>query len=298
LHALLPARGPLRCAALAAAVGLVACAPQPKHPKSALDQSELAQVRYLMADQLVGERDYDRALPYLQMLRARYPQDLRIRLLLAIVLREKGTFTVAERELLAVLRQAPRSPHAHAAYGVLLDKTGRHAKAEQHHRQALRLQPGDPRYHNDLGFCLFLQKRFGEAKEAYLEAIRIDPGMRLAFNNLGFVYGLDGDDSGALRAFRQAGSQAMALTNMGLVAELRGKPQVARRYYERALRAAPGYPPALRNLQALDPQVHGTADDEDARPAEGEPSGEKVAPQDRDAPAEQSSAAQKPGDER
>lgn len=250
--------------------GIVACAAQPKEVKNELDASELALVRYQMADRLVAERDYDRALPYLQVLRARHPKDLRIRLLLGIVLREKGTYPVAERELKAVLDKAPRSPHAHAAYAVLLDKVGRLKQAEKHHREALRLQPADPRYHNDLGFCLFLQKRFSEAKEAYLEAIRLDPGMRLAFNNLGFIYGLDGDDEAAMRSFSQAGSRAMALTNMGLVAELRGRPQSARRFYERALRAAPGYAPAQRNLDALEPQVHRAATSNDERSAGGE----------------------------
>jgi Flp pilus assembly protein TadD len=199
----------------------------------------------------VGQRDYEHALPYLRRLLAQHPRNGRLRLMLAEVLREKGMLEASKRELDRVLRQAPRNPEVASAYGVLLDHMGRHKQAERHHRRAVKGAPGSPRYHNNLGFCLFLQRELDEAKGAFRDAIRLDPGFRRAYNNLGFVHGMLGDRDAALSAFSQAGSKALALTNLGLVEEMRGQPLMARRMYERALRAQPGYRPALRNLRAM-----------------------------------------------
>jgi len=208
-----------------------------------------------MAWRLVDEGDYDRALPLLRSLLAQYPRDAGLHLLLGIVLREKQMHGPALAELRLVVGWRPDSARAHAALGVLLDQMGRHREAEAQHRRAVALRPGVAAYHNNLGFCLFLSRRRREALESLERAIRLDPGLRRAYNNLGFLRGLDDHEDAALRAFRQAGSPAMAWTNMGLVAELRGRPQRARLCYERALREQPGFAPALRNLRALDPQV-------------------------------------------
>jgi tetratricopeptide (TPR) repeat protein len=249
----------LRCwAVLAIAVGTPGCATggsvREIAPAPALAPSEVEQVQRTMAWRLVDEGDYDRALPLLRDLLAQYPRDAGLRLLLGIVLREKQMYGPALAELKLVVGWRPDSARAHAALGVLLDQMGRHGEAEKHHRQAVALRPSMATYHNNLGFCLFLSRRRPEAKEALERAIRLDPSLRRAYNNLGFLRGLDDDEDAALRAFRQAGSPAMAWTNMGLVAELRGRPQHARACYERALREQPDFAPALRNLRALDPQ--------------------------------------------
>ncbi len=238
----------------ASSLGL-GCVPASKQKNEQLTPDRLARLRYRMADQLVAKRDYERALPYLRPLIRAHPDDLRLRLLLGIVLREKGMHRVAKKELGAVVKKAPKSAPAQAAFAVLLDKMGRHKKAEPHHRLAVNLSPKDSRYHNDLGFCLFLQRKYDQAQESLEQAILLDPGMRLAYNNLGYLHGVRGDDDKAMSAFRQAGSKAMALTNMGLVAEMRGQPGRARLYYERALRARPNYRPAKRNLRSLQPQL-------------------------------------------
>lgn len=246
-------------AQLAAGLILVGCATggAAGAPTSApaLKPSEVEQVQREMVWRLVDEGDYDRALPQLRNLLAQYPRDAGLRLLLGIVLREKQMYGPALAELTLVVGWRPASARAHAALGVLLDQMGRHVEAETHHRRAVALRPTVAVYHNNLGFCLFLSRRRPEAQAALERAIRLDPGLRRAYNNLGFVRGLDDDEEAALRAFRQAGSQAMAWTNLGLVAELRGQPQRARRYYERALREQPGFAPAQRNLRALEPQV-------------------------------------------
>jgi Tfp pilus assembly protein PilF len=221
-----------------------------------LSSDEVGQLRYRMAERLLQERDYEHAMPYLKKLLQAHPRNVRLQLMLAQVLREKGMREAAARQLRAILKRAPRTAAAHASLGILLDYRKRHTEAERHHRVAVKEAPGNPRYHNNLGFCLFLQSRLDDAEEALRDAIRLEPTFRRAFNNLGFVLGMQDQDEAAREAFAQAGSKALTLTNLGLLEEMRGKPLQARAYYERALRNRPGYKPAQRNLGALDPQIH------------------------------------------
>jgi Flp pilus assembly protein TadD len=250
-----------RSSSFAALLALAGCASVPTTdggPKLADDEATV--LRQQMAETLVRQRDYDLALPYLKDLLARKPRSARLHLLLGVVLREKGVYAAAEAEIGRALELEPGAAAAHAALGILQTKRGRLAEAERNHRRAVALAPGRAAYHNDLGFCLLLQRRYADARSSLAEAIRLDPGLRAAFNNLGFSYGLEGDDESARRAFGQGGSRAMALTNLGFLEEMRGHPAAARRHYEQALRVRPGYPPALRNLRALDPSVRTDAE--------------------------------------
>jgi Flp pilus assembly protein TadD len=238
--------------AVAGCAPALGCAPVVKQ-EARPGPREVLQLRQQLAEALVRRRDHTSAAPILKDLVARQPRNARVHLLLGVVLREKGALDAAERELRRALELTPGSPDAHAALGALLLRRGRHAQAERAHRAAVAAAPGVARHHNDLGFCLLVQRRMKAARRELMEAVRLDPDLRVAFNNLGFLLGLEGDAEGAMRAFSQAGGRAMALTNMGYVEELRGRPAHARRYYERSLQIRRDYRPALHNLRALDP---------------------------------------------
>ena len=169
--------------------------------------------------------------------------------------REKAMFGPAKHELKMAIQMAPKAPEARSAMGILLDRQKKHPTAEAFHRKAIDLRPRSARYRNNLGFCLFLQKRYEDAETEVKEAIRLNPGMQRAFNNLGFIYGLTDREDQAMAAFTQAGSRAMALNNMGVVEEMKGRPLTARRFYERALREDKSFKPAQINLKALNPQI-------------------------------------------
>ena len=235
------------------AVAAAGCAAQPAPPTQGLD--DVLTMRYRMAEELVENRAYDSAAPYLMDLIARRPDDARLHLLLGIVLRGKGVLDKSKEELDHALRLSPRDPAIHNALGVLHIKRRDLAAASRSLRRATELAPRAASYRNDLGFCLLAQRKLADAQKELAEAVRLDPTMRRAFNNLGVALGLMGREAEALDAFTQVGgSRAMALTNMGFVQELRGRPALARRYYERALRHDTNYKPARRNLRALDPQ--------------------------------------------
>jgi Flp pilus assembly protein TadD len=230
--------------------------------------SEVEQLRYQMAEALVERGEYEAAAGYIREQLQREPKNARLHLLLGIVLREKGVLGAAEREIRQSIALRSKDPAAHAALGVLLSKRRSFPAAEAAHRRAIELAPAVASYHNDLGFCLLMQRRLDEAREVLEEAIRLDPTMRRAFNNLGIVLGLLDEEDAALNAFSQAGSRAMALTNMGYVYELQGRRGQAMRYYEKALRAQRGYPPALSNLRRLDPSRYSNREAEASEPVE------------------------------
>lgn len=249
-------RAPRRsAAAVAVVITLAGCASTPKPEVELREPSpgEVVGMRYELAERLVQRRQYGQAAPFVRDLLKHHPKDAKLHLLLGIVLREQGVYDAAERELRWVIAREPSWPQAYTAVAVLMSKRRRLAAAEKLHRKAVALAPDEARYHNDLGFCLLLQRKLRAAREELQEAVRLDPTIRHAFNNLGFTLGLLGEKKQALRAFRQAGSTAMAWTNLGFVAQLRGRPLRARRYYERALRHRHDFAPALRNLRALQP---------------------------------------------
>ncbi|MBK6849409.1 MAG: tetratricopeptide repeat protein [Proteobacteria bacterium] len=237
--------------ALAGSVGCVR-----ESPRGGLRQPtarDVAGLRYDMVESLVAQGSYDAAVPLLNALLTQHPRAARLHLLRGIVLREKRVLPAAESELRLAVALDGSDPDAHAALGAVLMRQRRYREAERSHRQACALAPRTAAYHNDLGFCLLVQRRLPAAREALLQAVRLDATLRRAFNNLGLTLGLMGRMEEARDAFAQAGSRALALTNMGYVEELRGRPLAARRYYEQALRQERSYAPALRNLRALEP---------------------------------------------
>ncbi|MBW2736289.1 MAG: tetratricopeptide repeat protein [Deltaproteobacteria bacterium] len=233
---------------------MLGCAAQPKQADlREPSERDVQHMRYQMAERLVQKRDYQSAAPYIRSLLQKFPKSARLHLLLGKVLRAKGVYKGAQQELKRALALAPTDADVHTALAVLFGFTKRYDAAERAHRRALELAPKIARHHNDFGAFLLARRRLKEAREALEEAIRLNPSMRRAFNNLGFVLGLMGEHEPAMKAFSQAGSRAAALTNMGVVAQLRGQPMSARRYYEKALQREQGYRPALKNLEALEP---------------------------------------------
>ena len=244
----------LNLALLTCVAGLVfGCAQTQKQGLREPTSGDIRQLRYRLAESLVAQRSYEQAGPLVRDLLRQDGDNPRLHLLLGIVLREKGVLGGAENAFRRAEGLAPQDPEVQDAWGILRVKQKRLVAAVARHQKAVSLAPKVARYHNDLGVALLAQRKLPEARQAFETAIALDPGMRRAYNNLGFARGLDDDLDGARQAFAQAGSEALTLTNLGYLEQLRGKPNAARRYYEKALRVQQGFPPALNNLRALDP---------------------------------------------
>ena len=76
--------------ALTLSLFLTGCASVQDGEPERLPPGELASMRLGMADALVKQRDFDKALNYLRGLRQSYPRVAAVRRLLGVVLREKG----------------------------------------------------------------------------------------------------------------------------------------------------------------------------------------------------------------
>jgi Flp pilus assembly protein TadD len=192
-------------------------------------QEDGDRLRVDLAETYVKKGAYDAAIPLLTRAAAEKPRDAYVRTLYGTVLREKGLYPQAERELKAAIDLDPKNPSGWAEMGILYDLERRGDDAERAHRQAIALSPGNASYWNNLGFSLFVSGRTADAVAALEKSLALDPGLVVAYNNLGFAYGKAGRLVDAERSFRTAGGDVAALVNMALVYERNGDADTAAR---------------------------------------------------------------------
>lgn len=207
-----------------------------------------AQIAEIMAVNHV----YETATPLLQEGIAEDPNNPHLHRLLGVVLRDRGVYEEALKELELSWKLAPWVPDTAAALGVLHDSTQRPVAAEAWHREAIDLAPRRGELYNNLGFSLYLQGRDAESMVALREGLRYNPNQARAFNNLGFVYFRLGEREMAMKSFRQAGSRAHALANFGVALEISGEIAEARASYVEALRLDKRLDVARKNLAQLE----------------------------------------------
>jgi Flp pilus assembly protein TadD len=235
----------------------IKAAQQPELPP--LDGKVDDELRIQLAELLIHEGAHENAVPIVREALARKPQDARLHYLLGTLLRDRGVYDEAERELRLAVDLEPKLAPAQSALGILYDLQQRGAEAERHHRIALSLDETAARFHNNLGFNLYLQGRHAEAIAAYEAALKRAPTAQQVYMNLGFAYAALGREADAARMFRQAGSEADALTNLALAHELQGQPDKARTLYQKALLRDPRQSAAQKNLEALETTVPASA---------------------------------------
>ncbi|HKA86204.1 MAG TPA: tetratricopeptide repeat protein [Haliangiales bacterium] len=192
-------------------------------------QEEGEHLRVELAETYIKKGAYDAAIPLLTRAAAQAPKDAYVRTLYGTVLREKGLYPQAERELKAAIDLNPRGASAWAEMGILYDLEHRGDDAERAHRQALTLAPASASYWNNLGFSLYVAGRTDEAVDALEKSLALDPGLTVAYNNLGFAYGRARRMADAERSFRTAGGDLAALVNMAIVYERNGDADTAAR---------------------------------------------------------------------
>lgn len=227
------------CAALSAACATGA------HHDSTSESTYLARTK--LARDLVSRGDWGHAFGLLDELHRDRPADAEVLTLRGIVYRERGLFADAEADLKAALKEAPKSPEAHAALGILYDVQLR-PEAEAQHREAVKLAPNNPAYLNNLGFSLYLRQRFREAIAEYDQAARLAPLSRRVRTNLGFACAAAGDLRRAAREFQMGGTESEAKNNLGFAYERRGDMNNAFQLYLEAVRLDPKAGHARQNL--------------------------------------------------
>ena len=229
------------------------------------------------------------ALPYLEAVLRREPNNVRTLVLVAQTHREAGRLADAERRLDQALRADPSSAEAwneqggiHVArnenekalacferalatksdlpYALLnaaqaADKLDRVSDAERYYRRAVAVDAASADARNGLGLALAKQKRYDEAEASLLEAIRIKRDLAPAWNNLGVLYLMTGRRDKAIRAFEDgigaAPSDDLLYLNLGRAYLQAGDRDATIAVMRRLLTAKPGSETARKALQEL-----------------------------------------------
>lgn len=101
-----------------------------------------------------------------------------------------GQTREAEKQLLALTRQAPELSGPFANLGLLYRNAGRNVEAIAAFEHAIEVNPKRAVYYNELGISYRLEGKFDKARRSYRQAIDLDPGYAAAYLNLGILYDL------------------------------------------------------------------------------------------------------------
>jgi tetratricopeptide (TPR) repeat protein len=146
---------------------------------------------------------------------------------LGTTLARDGRVDEAIRHFNEAIKLNPDDPRAHFNLGQLLEGTGKFDDAEHHFREALRVNPEAARVHNELGRVLLQQRKLVEAVDEFTAAVQLNSQYEEASANL-----------------------IEALIELGNAFKSKGKPDLARQYYRKAVRVLQDRDPNWR-LAAL-----------------------------------------------
>jgi len=108
----------------------------------------------------------------------------------ALALLRSGKTQEAEKQLLALTRQAPDLSGPFANLGLVYRNAGRNVEAIAAFEHAIEVNPKRAVYYNELGISYRLEGKFDKARRSYRQAIDLDPGYAAAYLNLGILYDL------------------------------------------------------------------------------------------------------------
>jgi len=232
----------------------------------------------------------EQALPYLEAVLERSPQNVRTMVLVAQIHLDAKRTAQARRILEQTLAADPKNAEAWnelggveladgnvnvalGRYQKALDikpdliyalinaaqayvQLGDHASAERLFRRALNADPQSAEAANGLGLALANENRLDEAKRAFEQAIEIRRSYGSAINNLGVLYASRGDSNNAIAAFRYgiqvAPDQDDMYLNLARIYVNMGERDKARTAIEQWLKRKPENPLALKALHALE----------------------------------------------
>ncbi len=112
------------------------------------------EARLRLCDALIHLGTYEEALPHLEYLRSRLPDNPKVQVYLARVQDRRGNSEEAKRLLDAVLARQPNYAPALLDRGIMALRDSQFAEAEKYLREAVQQDPSDYQAHDRLAFCL------------------------------------------------------------------------------------------------------------------------------------------------
>ena len=224
------------------------------------------------------------------------------------LLERQGQFDRAALQYQNALTQRPDFLTARNRLGITLNKIGRHDEASIQFQAAIVKHPELAYLHNNLGFSQYLEGKYADAATAIKQALAINPEFRRAHMNYALVLAKQGEFKQAFEHLLEAGSEANAYFNMGIMLTEAEQYGEAAQYLEAALSLNPKFEAARQQLhdvarlaaekEAIDAaklaaaQVESESEDAET----GEP-GEAVVQQDDMQGEEQIALAEQPTDQ-
>ena len=152
------------------------------------------------------KREYEKALPYLEIAIKTDISSLKARVYLQIgfCYGMLGAHTKEIEVYIQAIRINPNNAIAHYSLGIAYYELGFHKDAIEAFKQAIRIDPDYAKTYCNLGVTYGQLGFYKDEIEAYIQAIRIDPDYAKAHYNLGAAYGQLGFHKDAIEAFKQA----------------------------------------------------------------------------------------------
>ena len=166
--------------------------------------SDYAYEAYDKALYFIDKREYEKALPYLEIAIKTDISSLKAWAYFQIgfCYGELGNYTKAIEAFKQAIRIDPDDAIAHYNLGVAYDELGFHKNAIEAYKQAIRIDPDYANAHGNLGATYGQLGFYKDAIEAFKQAIRINPDYAKAHFGLGLAYLMVGDKSSALNEYK------------------------------------------------------------------------------------------------
>jgi Tfp pilus assembly protein PilF len=166
--------------------------------------SDYAYEAYDKALYFIGKREYEKALPYLEIAIKTDISSLKAWAYYSIgyCYDELGAYTEVIEALKQVIRIEPNFASAHHNLGVVYSELGDYTDAIEAYKQAIRINPDYVSACYGLGVNYAKLGFYKDAIEAFKQAIRITPDYVYAHYGLGLNYLIIGDKSSALNEYK------------------------------------------------------------------------------------------------
>jgi tetratricopeptide (TPR) repeat protein len=166
--------------------------------------SDYAYEAYDKALYFIDKREYEKALPYLEIAIKTDISSLKAWTYFNIgfCYERLGVYTKAIEAYKQAIRINPDDAIAHYNLGVIYYELGFYKEAIEVFNQAIRIDPDFAEVYNNLGLTCIKLGDYAKAIEVFKQAIRIDPDFVEAHGGLGVAYLLIGDRNSALNEYK------------------------------------------------------------------------------------------------
>ena len=168
------------------------------------------------------------------------PGNPKIKISLAMTLRELGDLKNAKKEIQEAIRMAPKYAGGYYFLATLFEETGNDKKAIESLKKAIKLKPSNTKYLVELGELYFKNKNFKSAHKIYSRALELDSDSCKIHNNLGLTLFEMGLFKEAEKEFKKAleldSSFAPVYNNLGVLYAKQNQFIEAKKYWRKGLK--------------------------------------------------------------